>query len=37
MMVVINFLGWTLVGVTLAVLIVGLTVLLRLMLACAFE
>lgn len=37
MMVVINFLGWALVGMTLAVLIVGLAVLLRLLLAWAFE
>ena len=37
MMVVINFLGWALVGMTLAVLIMGLAVLLRLMLATAFE
>ena len=36
-MVVINFLGWALVGMTLAVLIMGLAVLLRLMLATAFE
>ena len=33
MMVIINFLGWALVGMTLAVLIMGLAVLLRLMLA----
>ena len=37
MMVIINFLGWALVGMTLAVLIMGLAVLLRLMLATAFE
>ncbi len=33
MMVVINFLGWALVGMTLSVLIAGLAVILRLMLA----
>jgi len=32
-MAIINFLGWSLVGMTLAVLIVGLAVLLRLLLA----
>jgi hypothetical protein len=37
MMVIINFLGWALVGMTLAVLIVGLAVLLRLMLATVFK